>query len=210
MPTANSSRKPRLTGSASRRLLQASLEATSKPPPFIGTISISTMQCGCSAKDAAALGTQSLYAYEAGAIYENQRDYAHAIDEYVKGALSGAPESSAELRLLELARRPKFRDLIERSTAGLAPTPNPPMAAVYLRVKVLEVQNRKEEMSAFLDSIANSTTSIEQAEDIETLAQQKSLEGVRQDALEKQAALTTDPVTRLQLRYQLIRPLREP
>ena len=79
------------------------------------------------------------------------------------------------------------------------------MAAVYLRVKVLEAQNRKEEMTAFLDSIANSTTSIEQAEDIETLAQQKSLERVRQDALEKQAALTTDPVTRLQLRYQLIR-----
>ena len=97
------------------------------------------------------LGNPKLYAYEAGAIYENQRDYAHAIDEYVKGALGGAPESSAELRLLELARRPKFRDLVERSTAELAPTPNPPMAAVYLRVKVLEVQNRKEEMSAFLD-----------------------------------------------------------
>ena len=53
------------------------------------------------------LGNPSLYAYEAGAIYENQRDYAHAIDEYVKGALSGAPESSAELRLLELARTAK-------------------------------------------------------------------------------------------------------
>lgn len=150
------------------------------------------------------LANPSLYAYEAGVIYENQRDYAHAIDEYVKGAISGAPESSAELRLLELARRPKFRDLVERSTAGLAPPPNPPMAAVYLRVKVFEAQNRKEEMAAFLDSVANSTTSIEQAEDIETLAQQKSLESVRQNALEKQAALTTDPVARLQLRYQLI------
>ena len=95
------------------------------------------------------LENPNLYAYEAGAIYENQRDYAHAIDEYVKGALSGAPDSSAELRLLELARRPKYRDLVEQSTAKLAPTPNPPMAAVYLRVKVLEVQNRKEEMSAF-------------------------------------------------------------
>ena len=79
------------------------------------------------------------------------------------------------------------------------------MIAVNLRVKVLEAQDRKPEMAAFLDSLANSTTSIEQAEEIETLAQGKSLEKVRQHALEKQAALTTDPVTRLQLRYAFIR-----
>ena len=151
------------------------------------------------------LAQPSLYAYEAGAIYENQRDYPHAIDEYVKGALGGTAESSAEFRLLELARRPKFRDLVDRSTAKLASLPNPSMPAVYLRVKVLEAQNRKDEMASFLDSIANGTHSIEQAEEIETLAQQKSLEYVRQHALEKQATLTTDPVTRLQLRYQLIR-----
>jgi len=151
------------------------------------------------------LAQPSLYAYEAGAIYENQRDYPHAIDEYVEGALAGAAEPSAELRLLELARRPKFRGLVDQSTAKLAPPPNPSMPAVYLRVKVLEAQNRKDEMAVFLDSIANATTSIEQAEDIETLAQQKSLEHVRQHALERQASLTTDPVTRLQLRYQLIR-----
>src|SRR4029077_19270328 len=88
------------------------------------------------------LAQPSLYAYEAGAIYENQRDYPHAIDEYVKGALSGASESSAELRLLELARRPKFRDLVDQSTAKLALPPNRSMPAVYLRVKVLEAQNR--------------------------------------------------------------------
>jgi len=150
------------------------------------------------------LADASLYAYEAGAIYENQRDYPHAIDEYVKGAL-GAPESSAELRLLQLARRPKFRDLIDQSTAKIATIPNAPMTSVDLRVKVLETQDRKAEMEAFLDSLAKGTTSIEQAEEIETLAQQKSLEAVRQHALEKQAALTTDPVTRLQLRYALIR-----
>jgi len=150
------------------------------------------------------LADASLYSYEAGAIYENQRDYPHAIDEYVKGAL-GAPESSAELRLLQLARRPKFRDLVDQSTARIAATPNAPMPSVSLRVKVLETQNRKPEMETFLDFLASGTTSIEQAEEIETLAQQKSLEAVRQHALEKQAALTTDPVTRLQLRYALIR-----
>ncbi|MGC2329804.1 MAG: hypothetical protein WA604_24050 [Candidatus Sulfotelmatobacter sp.] len=150
------------------------------------------------------LSNPNLYSYELGAIFENQRDYPHAINEYVKGALA-APNSSAELRLLELARRPKFRDLVDQATANLAPLPNPSMPAVNLRVKVLETQSRKPETETFLDSIISSTTSIEQAEEIETLAQQKSLETVRQRALEKQAALTTDPVTRLELRYALIR-----
>jgi len=150
------------------------------------------------------LANPNLYAYEEGAIYENQRDYAHAVDEYVKGALA-SPESSAESRLLQLARRTKLHDLVDQRTANIAPLPNPSMAAVNLRVKVLEAQNRKPEMESFLDSIANRTSSIEQAEEVETLAQQKSLEAVRQHAIEKQAALTTDPVTRLQLRYELIR-----
>ena len=150
------------------------------------------------------LGNPALYAYEAGAIYENQRDYPRAIEEYVKGALS-APESPAELRLLQLAQRPKFHDLVDTSTSKISAIPNPSMGAVNLRVKVLEAQNRKPEMEAFLDSVVSATSSIEQAEDIETLAQQKSLETVRQHALEKQASLTTDPVTRLELRYALIR-----
>jgi predicted Zn-dependent protease len=107
--------------------------------------------------------------------------------------------------LLQLAGRPKFRDLVDQSTARIVTPPNASMPSVFLRVKVLEAQNRKPEMETFLDSLANGTTSIEQAEEIETLAQQKSLETVRQHALEKQAALTTDPITRLQLRYALIR-----
>jgi tetratricopeptide (TPR) repeat protein len=150
------------------------------------------------------LGNPNLYSYEAGAIAENQRDYPRAIEEYVKGALWAA-DSPAEFRLLTLARRPRFRDLVDQATTKIAPPPNPPMSAVYLRVKILEAQNRRPEMEAFLEAIANRTPSIEQAEAIETLARQKSLESVRQHALEKQAVLATDPVTRLQLRYALIR-----
>ena len=149
------------------------------------------------------LSDQDLYAYEEGAIYENQRDYPRAVEEYVKGALA-ASGSSAESRLLQLARRPELGDLVEQQTATIAAMPEPAMAAVSLRVKVLEAQKRQDELESFLDSLANSTTSIEQAEEIETLAQQKSLENVRQHAIEKQAALTNDPVRRLQLRYALI------
>ena len=72
------------------------------------------------------------------------------------------------------------------------------MASVYLRVRVLKAQNRKSEIETLLDSIASSTTSIEQAEEVEALAGQNSLEAVRQHALEKQAVLTTDPINRLQ------------
>ena len=150
------------------------------------------------------LGNQDLYSYEAGAIYENQRNYPKAIDEYLKGALA-APDSSAESRLLQLARRPKLRDSVDQASAKTVAGPGLSMTAVHLRVKVLEAQSRNREVESLLDSLANNTTSIEQAEEIETLAQQKSLEGVRQHAIEKQAALTTDPVTRLQLRYTLIR-----
>jgi len=150
------------------------------------------------------LGDSNLYAYEAGAIYENQRDYPKAIQEYVKGALAG-PDSSAESRLLQLARRPKFRDLVDQSTANITAAASSSMAAASLRVKVLEAQNRKPEMESFLDVLAKGTSSIEEAEEIENLAQQKSLEAVRQHAIERQAALTTDPVTRLQLRYALVR-----
>ena len=150
------------------------------------------------------LANPNLYCYEAGAIYENQRDYPRAVDEYVKGAVNSAG-SSAEFRLLQLARRPKFRDMVDQATGRIVASPEPSMPAIELRVKVLEAQNRKPEMEAFLDSLARGTTSIELAEEIERLAQQKSLEAVRQQALEKQAALTTDPVTRLQLRYSLIR-----
>ena len=150
------------------------------------------------------LGDENLYSYEAGAIYENQRDYARAIGEYVKGALAGGANSPADARLMELARRPKLSDQINQQTAKLVTGPNPSMDVVNLRARVLEAQSRKPDLETFLDSIVNSTTSIEQAEQVEVLAEQRSMESVRQHALEKQATLTTDPVNRLQLRYRLV------
>ncbi len=103
-----------------------------------------------------------------------------------------------------MARRPRLRDQVDQQSARRVILPNPPMAVVYLRVRVLEAQNRKPEMQTLLDSVVGSTTSIEQAEEVEVLAEQKSLEEVRQHALEKQAALTIDPVNCLQLRYRLV------
>ena len=149
------------------------------------------------------LADDTLYSYEAGAIYEGKRDYPRAVQEYVKGALAAGGESLAESRLLALAARSKFRELVDRETQKPAAAAGAPMAAILLRVRALEVQNRKPELANFLDAVASGATTIEQAAEIETLAQQKSLETVRQHALEKQAALAVDPVTRLQLRYTL-------
>ena len=150
------------------------------------------------------LADENLYSYEAGAIYENQRDYPRAVAEYIKGALAEPANSPADLRLMQLARRPNLRQLVDQETAKVISSATPPMPAVYLRVRVLEAQERKPEMEGLLDSIVNSTASIETAEDIETLATKESLEKVSQHALEKQAALTIDPVNRLQLRYRLV------
>jgi cellulose synthase operon protein C len=151
------------------------------------------------------LGNQALYGYEVGAIYEGKRDYSHAIQEYANAALAAGGESPALNRLLDLARRPKFRDLVNQQTERLASASRYATPAVNLRVRVLETENRKPELVEFLDAAVTNATTIEQAAEIETLAQQKSLENVRQHALEKQATLATDPVTRLQLRYALIR-----
>src|SRR4029434_9430106 len=52
------------------------------------------------------LRNPALLGYEAGAIYENKRDYPKAIDEYVAASLSSDETSPARRRLLALARRP--------------------------------------------------------------------------------------------------------
>src|SRR5262249_12666066 len=56
-----------------------------------------------------------------------------------------------------------------------------------------------------LTSALDRATSTEQAAEIESIAQQQSIELIRQRALEKQAELAADPVTRMQLRYALVR-----
>lgn len=151
------------------------------------------------------LGDDALYGYEAGAIFENKRDYARAIQEYGKAAMAGGAESPAAYRLLQLAGRPKFRDLVDRESEKLATAARFAMPAVLLRMRVLETQNRKLEIASLLEAALKDATTIEQAAEIEAVAQQKSLTTAREHALEKQAALATDPVSRLQLRYALVR-----
>jgi Flp pilus assembly protein TadD len=152
----------------------------------------------------AKLGNENLFAYQEGAIYENERNYPRAVAEYVKGALADGKSSESWNRLLSLAVRAKLRDIVDRETSHAVDAQNPAFIAIQLRVAILEVQDRKTDTRAFLlDEIAR-TDSVELAEQIERLAQQQSLEDVSQRAIEQQAKLTTDPVHRLQLRYALV------
>jgi tetratricopeptide (TPR) repeat protein len=150
------------------------------------------------------LENESLYCYEAGAIYEGKRQYRQAIQEYVKGSLASGVDSPSAYRLLDLVRRPKYRDQVDHETEQRTADSNN-SAGVHLRVRVLETLDRKKELVDLLDGVVARANTIEQASEIEALAAQKSLESVREHALEKEASLASDPVLRLQLRYSLTR-----
>jgi predicted Zn-dependent protease len=150
------------------------------------------------------LADPNLFAYEEGAIYENERDYPRAIDEYVKGTLASSGNSDAEDRLLGLANRPKLKAYVDHGTAHIADVQNPDIVPIRLRVQILKAQDRKADIQSFLVGVIDRASSIELMEQLETLAQQESLEDVRQRAIEQEAKLTTDPVHRLEIRYALV------
>jgi tetratricopeptide (TPR) repeat protein len=151
------------------------------------------------------LTNSTLFGYEEGAIFETNHDYARAIREYSAAALAAGTDSPAAIRLIDLVRRTKLRDQINDATQKLAADSNYLQNAVDLRVRVLETQNRKQDLIAFLASAVDRASTIERAAALESMAQQRSLASVREKALEKQAELANDPVTRLQLRYALVR-----
>ncbi len=150
------------------------------------------------------LGNPALYAYEAGAIHENRRDYSGAISEYLKGALSPDGGSAARRRLVELARRPAQRELVDQVTAQLVAGQNPGSEAVSLRVSVLEAQQRGDDLAALLSQLVENTTSFELLEQISNIASSRRLDAVRVQSLERQIALTQDPVDRMRLRLSLM------
>jgi cellulose synthase operon protein C len=147
-----------------------------------------------------------LFGYEEGAIYESKHDDSAAIREYTAVALANG-ESPALERLLALTRRPQLRDQIDQYTQKLLAATGYTTQYVNLRIRILEAQNRRTEIGAFLNEAVDHADSLERLSELEILAQQQSLEEVRRHALEKQADIATDPVTRLQLRFALVQLL---
>lgn len=151
------------------------------------------------------LAKPDLFAYEAGAIHENRRDAARAIREYARGALEG--DNPARARLLALARRPAHRAEIDRLTDSLASAANPPAGAVTLRVAVLRETGTRAALETFLAGAVARATSPETLVQLGEIARGEGLTAVERLGLERQAALTSDPVEKLTARMAVARLL---
>ena len=150
------------------------------------------------------LGDPSLFAYEAGAIRENQRNYALAVREYAKGAIA-QPDSNARRRLLLLARRPALRGDIEQLTANLVSGRNPEAGAFDLRVALLRNQGRRDDLEKLLLDVAARTSSPDLLTAIESDGRADGFPRAQQASIERQIAQTTDPVEKMRLRLALVR-----
>lgn len=151
------------------------------------------------------LNQPALYAYEAGAVYENKREYPRALAEYVQGALASDDSSPARSRLLELARRPAHRAAADEATAKLVSANDAGPAALSLRVALLEAQNRRDELGALLAAKVESAPSLELLESIDGIADRDGFPAIRVRAFERRITLLSDPVERMRLRLALMR-----
>ncbi|MGH9650543.1 MAG: tetratricopeptide repeat protein, partial [Terriglobales bacterium] len=150
-------------------------------------------------------GRPALYGYEAGAVYEGQRKFPEAVREYARNALTSAESSPAKNRLLALARRPALREMVDNATAVPGDGAYPEATAVRLRLDVLEAQDRNPEVKDLLLQLVERASSLEALEFLETTGEQKRLDRVKQRSLERQAALTSDPVRKRELHLALVR-----
>ncbi len=151
------------------------------------------------------LGRPSLYAYEAGAVSENERNYHVAVQEYLKGALAAEGDSPARARLLQLVRRPRIGGEVEQATARIVTGPNPDWNAVSLRIAVLQALGRREDLQNFLLALTESSNSLEMLERIDPVAMWEGFDNVHTRGLERRATLATDPVEHLRLQLELAR-----
>lgn len=135
------------------------------------------------------------FAYEAGAIHESKREYRAAVDEYIKAA----DEGRSLRRLLRLAERRDTRDLVETATRG----------NFELRVALLEDQNRRDDLRNLLQERVRSADSMDALQRVESIAQKNDFAEMRDAALQRQIAVSPDPVERLRLQIALARILED-
>jgi tetratricopeptide (TPR) repeat protein len=155
------------------------------------------------------LADPSAFGYQAGAIEESRGNQQAAIKEYVASSLGDKPSEESRSRLLSLARRPALRAAVELETADLLKPAAPSIAALSLRVGVLDAQHRAEDMARELKQTAAQTESFDVLDAVSEAARAHALPEVEQLALSRQIALTADPVHNLELRYQLVSLLEQ-
>jgi len=150
------------------------------------------------------LGSPALFAFQAGAIRENQRDYERAITEYARGAIEGTG-SGAEARLITLALRPAYRARVDQLTDNLTSGRNPQLAAFNLRVAFLRSQRRRDDLQRFLEGVIQRSDVIEILNAAQNRGRVDGFPSVEQAALERRIAVSTDSVEKMSLRLDLAR-----
>jgi tetratricopeptide (TPR) repeat protein len=149
----------------------------------------------------------ALYGYEAGAIAENRREMAEAVAEYTAAAThppsaDGEPaDNQARSRLLQLATRPATRTAVDAATAKALAQEPASLAALNLRADVLVAQHREPELAPLLDAALSRADTVDELSAIGALAEQHALTATYDRSLEREIALTTDPVQKIQLSY---------
>jgi len=150
------------------------------------------------------LADPAAFGYQAGAIEESQGNAGAAIKEYVASALADKPSEESRNRLATLAKRPATRAAADAETAGLLKSATPTTTAINLRVSVLDAQHRNADMVQELKESAAHSDSFDVLDALGAAARAHGLAEVEQTVLNRQIALTADPVHKLELHYQLI------
>ncbi len=105
-----------------------------------------------------------------------------------------------------MANRPTTKALVDAASAQAVKNQSNP-SALTLRADILTAQHRQPELAPLFTSALAKATTADEAAAIGTLAQAHTLPVVYEAALTRQAALTTDPVEKIQLQYTLARSL---
>ncbi|HEY6969896.1 MAG TPA: tetratricopeptide repeat protein [Candidatus Angelobacter sp.] len=154
-------------------------------------------------KGRARLNNDALYSYQAGAIYENKRDYPKAIAEYVKGALEQGTQSPSYSRLLQLASRRTTAAQVDAATQVAVSESGFDIQAIRLRADVLQAQSHTRELASLVDTAVKQVDSFETLQAMDALAIERGLDDVHCRILERESALTSDPLDRMRLQYSL-------
>lgn len=121
----------------------------------------------------------------------------------------GSEEANA--RLMQLAIRTATRASVDQATAKAMANDPANTAALTLRADVLAAQHHAPELTPLLTALFNQAldraSTVDEAAAVGTLAQARSLTPVYERALAKQAALTADPIDKIELQYTLARSL---
>ena len=104
----------------------------------------------------------------------------------------------------------RYRAQVELLTDNLVSGRNPQLAAFQLRVALLRNQNRRDDLESFLQAVIQRSDAPEMLSAAQSRAQVDGFPPVEQAAIERQIAVTADPVERMSLRLDLARCLRRP